>query len=333
MIGTNRRWALYSPVSRSSQRAASQVLDHRTLRRLAGATSFGRGEDYAAGGRVRGVVESEDSIVAQVRGTRRYDVKLWIKRGSLEYACTCPVGADGAFCKHCVAVGIVWLEPDGKRAAGRKDRKPAVTMADVRSYLGDLDKTALVELVMKQALEEEGLQQRLLMQAAKKTPGELDLGTYRAAIDRAVYAGDFIDYHDVYDYARRIEDTVDSVEALLKEGYSREVIDLAEHALAAVESALGSVDDSDGDLGGILERLQALHHAACVKAKPDPEALAKRLFAWELRTDWDTFYGAAEKYSRILGEKGLATYRRLAEEEWARIPALRARAKTTSQIG
>jgi len=260
-------------------------------------------------------------------------VKLWIKRGSLEYACTCPVGADGAFCKHCVAVGIVWLEPDGKRAAGRKDRKPAVTMADVRSYLGDLDKTALVELVMKQALEEEGLQQRLLMQAAKKTPGELDLGTYRAAIDRAVYAGDFIDYHDVYDYARRIEDTVDSVEALLKEGYSREVIDLAEHALAVVESALGSVDDSDGDLGGILERLQALHHAACVKAKPDPEALAKRLFAWELRTDWDTFYGAAEKYSRILGEKGLATYRRLAEEEWARIPALRARAKTTSQIG
>jgi uncharacterized Zn finger protein len=73
---------------------------------------------------------------------------------------------------------------------------------------------------------------------------------------------------------------------------------------------------------GILERLQELHHAACAKAKPDPEALAKRLFEWELRTDWDTFYGAVEKYSRVLGEKGLAMYRRLAEQEWARIPAL-----------
>ena len=49
--------------------------------------------------------------------------------------------------------------------------------------------------------------------------------------------------------------------------------------------------------------------------------MAKRLFEWELRADWDTFYGAVEKYSRILGEKGLAAYRRLAEAEWARVPA------------
>jgi uncharacterized Zn finger protein len=271
---------------------------------------------------VHGLVESEDSIAAQVRGTRRYDVKLWLEAGSLEYACTCPVGTDGLFCKHCVAVGIVWLEPNGKRAPGKKPRKPAVTMDDVRSYLGDLDKTALIDLVLKQALEDERLQQRLLMQAAKKTPRGLDLGTYRTAIDRAVHAGDFIGYDDVYGYARRIEDTVDSVEALLKEGYANEVVELAEHALAAVERAMGSVDDSDGDMGGILDLLQELHHAACAKAKPDPEALAKRLFAWELRTDWDTFYGAVEKYSRILGEKGLTTYRRLAKEQWALTPAL-----------
>lgn len=195
-------------------------------------------------------------------------------------------------------------------------------MNDVRSYLGDLDKTALIDLVLEHASKDEQLQQRLLMQAAKKTPKGLDLGTYRTAIDRAVHGADFVGYHEVYDYARRIEDTVDSVEVLLKEGLAREVIELAEHALAAVESALDSVDDSDGYMGGILERLQELHHAACVKAKPDPEALAKRLFAWELRTDWDTFYGAAEKYARVLGEQGLAMYRRLAEEEWARIPAL-----------
>jgi len=123
-------------------------------------------------------------------------------------------------------------------------------------------------------------------------------------------------------YSRGIEDTIDSVEALLKEGHASEVIELVEHSLGSVENALGSIDDSGGYMGGILERLQELHHAACAKAKPDPEALSKRLFEWELRTDWDTFYGAAEKYSRILGEKGLAMYRRLAEQEWARIPAL-----------
>jgi len=300
----------------------SQVLDYLALRRLAGATSFVRGEQYAAGGRVQGLVESEDSIAGHVRGTRRYDVRLWVDAGSLEYACTCPVGTDGAFCKHCVAVGIAWLEPNGKRGPVKKQRKPAVTMNDVRSYLRDLDKTALIDLVLKHASEDEQLHQTLLMQAAKKTPKGLDLRTYRTAIDRAVHAGDFISYHDVYAYARRIEDTIDSVEVLLKEGHASEVIQLAEHALAAVESALGSIDDSDGSMGGILERLQELHLAACAKAKPDPGALAKRLFEWELRTDWDTFHGAAERYSRILGEKGLAMYRRLAEHEWAHIPAL-----------
>ena len=300
----------------------SQILDYRALRRLAGAASFFRGEEYTAAGRVQGLVESEDSIAGHVRGTRRYDVRLWVDAGTLEYACTCPVGADGAFCKHCVAVGIAWLEPNGKRGPVNKQRKPAVTMNDVRSYLRDLDKAALIDLVLKHASEDEQIHQRLLMQAAKKTPKGLHLRTYRTAIDRAVHVGDFISYHDVYAYARRIEDTIDSVEVLLKEGHASEVIQLAEHALAAVESALGSIDDSDGCMGGILERLQELHHAACAKAKPDPQALAKRLFEWELRTDWDTFHGAAERYSRILGEKGLAMYRRLAEQEWAHIPAL-----------
>ena len=49
-------------------------------------------------------------------------------------------------------------------------------MNEVRSYLSDLDKTALIELALKHASEDEQLQQRLLMQAAKKTPKGLDLG-------------------------------------------------------------------------------------------------------------------------------------------------------------
>ena len=86
---------------------------------------------------------------------------------------------------------------------------------------------------------------------------------------------------------------------------------------------MGSVDDSNGYMGDVLARLQDLHHKACKKAKPESEALARRLFEWELRTDYDTFYGAAETYAGVLGKKGLAVYRMLAEEEWAKVPALR----------
>lgn len=306
-----------------SKSALKNILDRRTLRQMAGARSFERGEDYFASGQVRALAEHDGTITARVLGTREYRVKLWVEDGDIEFSCTCPVGTDGAFCKHCVAVGLAWLEQGSKSATtARKPAKPAVTTDGVRAYLAGQDREALVDMLMEQAMNDERLRRRLFLKAAKKTPKGLDLATYRQAIDDAVDTGGFIDYRSAHDYAQGIEDAINSVEELLKEGHSAEVIELTEHALAAVEDAMGSIDDSDGYMGGILERLQEIHHAACKKAKPDPEALARRLFEWELRTDWDTFFAAAEKYADVLGEKGLAVYRKLAEAEWARVPAL-----------
>lgn len=299
------------------------VLDRRTLRRMAGARSFERGEDYFANGQVGSLAEHEGTITTQVQGTRSYRVTLWIKNGEVGYSCTCPVGNDGAFCKHCVAVGLAWLDQDRlDKTPSKKVSRPAVTMDDIRKYLLDQDKKALVDIIMNRAMDDDWLCRQLLMKIAKKRPNGLDLATYRRAIDATINPGGFVGYGDMYDYTRGIEETVDSIGELLREGHAVEVIDLAEHALTAVEDAIGSVDDSDGYMGGILERLQELHLKACRKAKPDPETLAERLFRWELRTDWDTFYGAAETYASVLGQKGLAVYRRLAEAEWAKVPTL-----------
>jgi uncharacterized Zn finger protein len=289
---------------------------------LADARSFERGEAYFATGRVRALAEHEGQVTAKVRGTREYIVKLWADGDHVGYSCTCPIGADGAFCKHGVAAGLACLGDASGSGKHGKAPKPAVTMEDVRAYLERQDKATVVGLIMERAMDDDRLRERLLMKTARKGPKGLDLVTFRRAIDSAVSTGDFVDYRSAYDYARGIEEVIDSVAELLKEGYAAEVIELSEHALAAVEDAIGSVDDSDGHMGGILGRLQELHHAACKKAKPDPEELAKRLFAWEMRTEWDTFYGAAETYARVLGKKGLTVYRTLAEAEWARVPAL-----------
>ena len=37
------------------------------------------------------------------------------------------------------------------------------------------------------------------------------------------------------------------------------------------------------------------------------------------------FHGAAERYAKILGTKGLKAYRQLAEAEWAKVPAFTAK--------
>lgn len=297
-------------------------LDRRTLRRMAGARSFERGEDYFVNKQVGAIAEHKGTITAKVQGTRPYRVKLWIEKEDLEYSCTCPVGADGGFCKHCVAMGLTWLEGGQLKLSGKGQAPPAVTMDDVHAYLSGQDKKALVDMLVDHAMEDDRLRQRLFMKTATKGSKGLDLATYRRAIDEAVESGGFVDYRSAYHYASGIEEAIDSVEELLKEGHAAEVIELTEPALEAVEEAMGSVDDSDGYMGGILERLQDLHHKACKKAKPDSEALARRLFKWELRADYDTFYGATETYADVLGEKGLAVYQNLAEAEWAKVPAL-----------
>jgi len=311
-----------------------KLIDRKSLLRMGGVRSFERGEDYFTGGQVSSFAAHEGTITARVQGTRSYRVKLWARDGSLEYSCTCPVGTDGEFCKHCVAVGLLYLEQESPLDSRAKKRvKPSVTMDDVRSLLLASEKDALVEMLMEQAMEDPRLRQRLLMKAAKRTPMGLDLDTYRQAFDDAVNTGRYVEYGEMVDYAQGIEDTVDSIEELLAEGHAAEVIELVEYGLAVAENALGYVDDSNGHVGGILERLQDLHLKACRKATPDPEELARRIFALEMSSSGDTFYKALEKYADVLGEKGLAVYRSLAEAEWARVPVLGPRDEDPEMYG
>jgi tetratricopeptide (TPR) repeat protein len=222
-----------------------------------------------------------------------------------------------------VAVGLAWLDQDRPvRASGREAVKPTVTMDDVRTWLVQQNKNALVDMIVDQAMGDDRLRRRLFLTAAKGSSTGIDLESYRQLIDEAIDVDSLVDYHGVYEYASGIEEAVDSIEELLTEGHAAEAIDLVEHCIEAVEKAMGSVDDSDGHMSSILERLQGIHREACEKARPNPGELARRLFAWELRTDWDTFYGAAESYAGVLGKKGLDVYRKLAEAEWANVPPL-----------
>jgi hypothetical protein len=122
-------------------------------------------------------------------------------------------------------------------------------------------------------------------------------------------------YGPPWEYASGIQNVVEAIAELLEDGFAAEVVELSEYALARVEEALEH--DLDGTIGDISEELEKIHLKACKRAKPDPEALAKQLFDWELGSDHDTFFDALETYAEVLGERGIAEYGRLAEEEWA----------------
>ncbi len=289
-----------------------------SLRALAWGHSFERGSDYAADGRVKRLEVGAASATATVRGTRSYRVRLWLEDGAPMFSCTCPVAADGLFCKHCVAVGLVAFE--GVAGAAGIHRRPAAD--DVRAYLEGLDKARVVELLVAQADDDELLRGRLQVEAARAAGATVDLARFRRAIRQAINPRGFVDYRSMYDYARGVDALIDSLADLLAAGSPAEVVNLCEYALTCLEDALGNVDDSDGQLTDIKERLCDLHHDACLAARPDPAALAERLFEWELSSDWGTFFGAAKTYADVLGDAGLAVYRQQAGEVWARTAAL-----------
>jgi len=294
------------------------------LRAFAGERAFSRGAAYAADQRVEGLSEDGACLVAEVCGTQEYHVELWVEDGELAYECDCPVGMDGACCKHCVAVGLAWLEQRQHATSqpGTRAASPAVTLEDVRAYLRTLTPDALVELVMAQAHRDADLREQLLLRVARASAHGVDLQTYRKAIDRAVALRDFLDYGGTADYASGVSRVLDSLEELLQDGRGEEALTLIEYAVQTLDTSVGQVDDSDGYLGEEIERLQELHHRACEVVRPDPEALAHQLFTWELENEYVTFNGSASAYEEILGDDGLATVRALVEAAWAKMPAL-----------
>lgn len=88
----------------------AHVLHQQTIAKLASGTTLARGRTYAAEGRVMALARKDGQIVGAVRGTSFYAVSLWVGGEGLGYVCSCPAGTEGEFCKHCVAVAVVWVD-------------------------------------------------------------------------------------------------------------------------------------------------------------------------------------------------------------------------------
>jgi uncharacterized Zn finger protein len=129
------------------------------LWRLAGKSSYERGEGY-----VEAVVDlrpTADGVRATVHGYEPYRVSLSWADGRLVGDCSCPYGAEGAFCEHCVAVGLNWIDGD----TGEQPTAPSAD--ELREYVQSLDHGTLVDLLCEQAADDEVLHQRLSLQAAR----------------------------------------------------------------------------------------------------------------------------------------------------------------------
>jgi uncharacterized Zn finger protein len=303
-----------------------QLLSKMQLQRLAGEPSYSRGVEYFDEGRVADLHLKGNCIHATVRGSRKYRVELLTEGREISYSCTCPFFQDTtAFCKHCVATGLAFLhanEADGGASMRKVQAQEETNMRDVEAYLKSQDKAVLVSMLLDRTKDDDRLLSRLLVKAGR---GEkVNLTALKKLIDRALDQGDFVDYDAMPQYSDDLDETIDTLRDLLEEKHAAEVMELSEYFLTRLEIQMEMVDDSDGYMSDILANIEELHHDACVLAKPDPEELARKLFAWELRSDWEVFYGALERYADVLGKKGMKVYQELAEKKWAKLSSLKA---------
>lgn len=298
------------------------LLTPSEIAHLAGPRSHARGLGYHDDGRTEVVRMDDGAVEAVVRGTVPYVVNLWVERGELDWSCTCPMGDDGEFCKHCVATALaatdgVPIDEGGSSTAIAVLAAPEVfenvDEPDLRAFVESLPVEDLVALVMDQAREDWRLRERLVAQAAAGAGTGIDVDTWRrrltnAFADSGYDEHGFIDYYAAPGWARGVRDALDALDDLLGAGHADAVVVLCEHSAGLAEDAVQYIDDSDGWITDLSATVADIHLRACEQARPDPVSLATRLARLELSGDLDTFYRAATVYAEVLGPIGLDAY-------------------------
>ncbi|GGP46889.1 SWIM zinc finger family protein [Saccharothrix coeruleofusca] len=130
------------------------TLTSALLRHRAGHKSYWRGLAY------RDAVVSLEvhprHVTGVVVGTAEYEVSLAWDAEVLVGSCSCPYGAEGFFCKHCVAVGLVLL------ARGLTVPPPDAEDSALRARLAELPPEVLADFLYEQAARDPALRARVM---------------------------------------------------------------------------------------------------------------------------------------------------------------------------
>jgi hypothetical protein len=278
-------------------------LDESVLEAAATGASFTRGEDYVR--YVRGLRVDGARATATIQARNVYLVDLAWPGTELVGSCTCPHHAQGAFCKHLVAVGLAALGRVGPSL-------PSVAQLrdEIAELVAALPEEAVRE-VLTAAAQRDGSVRRELELRRSLDGGDTSAmeDELKAAAKAALSPRGFIDYRRSFEVAADIESVLDEFERCIDLGVAAAVVTPARYATERLRTVIGQADDSGGALGDACHRAAELHARACREAPPDQAALGRWLARFRAASPgWPDLH--LEDHVEALGEKGLAAYRR-----------------------
>jgi len=277
------------------------------IKKKAGKSYFDRGQTlYRQGSVVKAQwIDDEGRYAARVKGTSYpyYEVELKWNGSALRHKCDCPLGEDNAFCKHCVAVGLYWLEASAEStlsSVGKsaQNKVPPLTEDALRKLLYKQPQRRLVEWLTELIFKNPTAQKTFLPRLQRAAAGKINLAEYRDPLLKALHPGKKLYFYDVKHYQQKLMPHISCLIELVDDGFYTEAETITEAALACmdeVHQAFSSVDESipHNLIELFIDILVRIHmgrrehpESTLDKQTQLDEQLAQKVMAWFLQTPY-----------------------------------------------
>jgi hypothetical protein len=305
----------------------ADLLSDAALIHVSSPKIFERGKTYASSGAVSIVGEAGDpkpAIHAEVAGTEIYKTTVWIEDGDVAGSCDCLSAEDGWFCKHQVAVALVWrhrlsgTEPIVDEEARKKvqaSAKRAQTVKHRREALEDFLRarpaTTLAEKLIDLADTYHEIE-RELQQWQRLTNAEPE--DLNPLVSEILAVGQrFLPLPEVYAYVRRAAAVLPVLQGA-RERDARSAVTMSLHALRRSWAALMQADDSNGEIGDLSRAIAAEWVAALRGAGAQPAAFGDTYLRVQLEDPFGCFDQLAAEDA--MGPAALNRYRSALAARW-----------------
>lgn len=300
-----------------------EVVTDSSLRSAAGSRSYSRGEVYFRNGAVHHLYCDGEQLTGDVHGMHVYRARITNDDGSLDGECSCPLGRDGFFCKHLVALGLSYLD--------RRKNAPPETNNSVfswKDFLKKCDKDELVKIILEMSTNNPAVIERYRIENLP-TCGNAKLRELKIKVDELFSLAENLEEH-YYDFWDSYEDHEDMDEfneqsALLLKVLERLAVQeefelLWETTTYAIGKFLPSSHaEIDAVQEFLLELAKYFLEAVHTHVKPDDESF--RLF-----TEWEENgrnfgYGVISNILSGLSAESREKWAVMALEKWRGYPS------------
>lgn len=268
------------------------AVTRQALKEEAGTTYFKRGLDYFKSGYVKNLEIHENHIEGRVRGSCLYRCSIECDNDEdyLYGECDCPLGDEGEFCKHLVALGLAFINGFETPAAAKKK-----SGFDLSKLLKERSREELISLLKGAARQYPDLLEYFRMSYLPEDSNALQK-ELKQKIDRLLELAEECDYEDCYDYdeqyeieqdEERLRQELDQLNNIMEQMFNGSkgsmVMDIAEYA---IKTTIQQDLQSEDSCSGLISSMLSFYFKAVQKGLGKAADIAENMIEWESLDSW-----------------------------------------------